>query len=59
MSHRRMFPPYPQIVEPDPKDGAYGPLFWNAEAAITWKQNRFDWGLLNGLLRAASQKPKD
>jgi hypothetical protein len=59
MSHRRLFPPYPQIFEPDPRDGAYGPLFWNAEAAISAKQNRFDWGLLNGLVRAASHKPKD
>ena len=32
----------------DPQDVNYGPRYWNEEAALWWKENRYDWGLLNG-----------
>jgi len=32
----------------DPQDVTYGPRYWNESAALWWKENRYDWGLLNG-----------
>ena len=30
------------------QDVNYGPRYWSEENAISWKQHRYDWGLLNG-----------
>jgi hypothetical protein len=37
----------------NPDDPTYGPLWWEAENTFVWKQNRFDWGLLNGYWKAS------
>jgi hypothetical protein len=37
----------------DPQDVNYGPRYWNESAALWWKQNRYDWGLLNGYWKAS------
>lgn len=36
----------------EPQDVKYGPQYWNESAALWWKQNRYDWGLLNGYWKA-------
>jgi hypothetical protein len=38
----------PSRRQTDSQDVNYGPRFWNEEEALWWKQNRYDWGLLNG-----------
>ncbi|MBZ5682712.1 MAG: hypothetical protein LAO24_21675 [Acidobacteriia bacterium] len=44
----------PNRLQKEPRDVAYGPLYWNDGAAVGWKQNHSDWGLLNGYWRASS-----
>jgi hypothetical protein len=43
----------PTRVQLDPQDVNYGPRYWNESAALWWKQDRYDWGLLNGYWRAS------
>jgi hypothetical protein len=31
----------------------YGPVYWGDPTTIAWKQNRYDWGLLNGYWKAS------
>jgi len=50
-SIRNLFKPYPRQGEP--KNPNYGPLYWEDGAAIDWKQNRYDWGVLNGYWKAS------
>jgi hypothetical protein len=42
----------PTRVQLDPEDVNYGPRYWNESAALWWKQNRYEWGLLNGYWKA-------
>lgn len=42
----------PTRVQLDPQDVNYGPRYWNESAALWWKQNCYDWGLLNGYWKA-------
>jgi hypothetical protein len=35
--------------------GTYPPRWWENDETITWKQNRYDWGLLNGYWSSASR----
>ena len=44
----------PNRMQQEPRDPAYGPFYWSDGAALAWKQNRYDWGLLNGYWSAAS-----
>ncbi|MFZ0637156.1 MAG: hypothetical protein WAM08_16675 [Candidatus Acidiferrales bacterium] len=38
----------------DPKhDYGPGPFWWDTDQTIDWKQDRYDWGLLNGYWRSA------
>lgn len=37
----------------NPDDAVYGPVWWEAENTLVWKQNRYDWGLLNGYWKAS------
>lgn len=46
----------PNRMQMEPKDPAYGPMYWGDGAAIAWKQNHYDWGLLNGYWLAAPQR---
>lgn len=43
----------PNRRQQEPRSIDYGPIYWGDGAAIAWKQNRFDWGLLNGYWKAA------
>jgi len=42
----------PNRMQQEPRDVNYGPIYWGDGAAIGWKQNRYDWGLLNGYWKA-------
>ena len=44
----------PNRLQQEPQDPDYGPIYWSDNAAISWKQNRYDWGLLNGYWKAAA-----
>jgi hypothetical protein len=43
----------PNRMQQEPQNPNYGAIYWGDEAAIEWKQNHFDWGLLNGYWKAA------
>jgi hypothetical protein len=38
----------PTRRQQEPRDVNYGPRYWSESNALWWKQNRYDWGLLNG-----------
>jgi hypothetical protein len=42
----------PNRMQQEPRDPNYGPIYWDDGTTIAWKQNRFDWGLLNGYWKA-------
>jgi hypothetical protein len=46
----------PNRRQTDPQDAAYGPDYFNESAALWWKENRYDWGLLNGYWRIRSMR---
>lgn len=54
-SRGALFRPNRKQVAPEQSD--YGSIYWGDESAITWKQNRYDWGLLNGYWKAGSSLP--
>jgi hypothetical protein len=48
----------PAVLKPnrrqqEPRSIEYGPIYWGDGAAVDWKSNRFDWGLLNGYWRTS------
>lgn len=43
----------PNRMQKEPENPDYGPVYWDDSAALAWKQNRYDWGLLNGYWNAA------
>ena len=43
----------PNRRQQDPDNPQYGPVYWGDFATIAWKQNRYDWGLLNGYWKAS------
>ena len=46
----------PNRQQQDPSgDGAYTPGWWLTAGTPDWKQNRYDWGLLNGYWKAAAR----
>jgi len=38
----------PTRLQQEPRDVNYGPRYWSEDNALWWKENRYDWGLLNG-----------
>jgi hypothetical protein len=44
----------PNRMQMEPQNSDYGSIYWGDNSAIAWKQNRYDWGLLNGYWRASS-----
>ena len=38
----------PSRLQQETRDVNYGPRFWSESNALWWKENRYDWGLLNG-----------
>ncbi|HYL10763.1 MAG TPA: hypothetical protein VEU31_08500 [Candidatus Acidoferrales bacterium] len=56
-SRRKLLKPNRPQLAPElginPDDPAYGPLWWEGENALLWKQNRYDWGLLSGYWKAS------
>jgi hypothetical protein len=51
-SRGRLLKPNRVQQDPDPSSEAYGALWWENEETISWKQNQYDWGLLNGYWKA-------
>jgi hypothetical protein len=45
----------PSRMQQEPQNPQYGPIYWSDNAAVSWKQNHFDWGLLNGYWKASGQ----
>jgi hypothetical protein len=43
----------PNRRQQDPDNPQYGPIYWGDSSTIAWKQNRYDWGLLNGYWKAS------
>ncbi|HTS38837.1 MAG TPA: hypothetical protein VMH04_24395 [Candidatus Solibacter sp.] len=41
----------PNRRQQEPRSVDYGPIYWSDGAALGWKSNHFDWGLLNGYWR--------
>lgn len=50
-SREELFRPNRKQMEPESSD--YGSIYWGDSSVIEWKQNRYDWGLLNGYWKAA------
>ncbi len=44
----------PNRLQMEPENADYGSIYWGDSSAIAWKQNRYDWGLLNGYWKTAS-----
>ena len=42
----------PARRQQEPRDVNYGPIYWSDGAAVAWKANHFDWGLLSGYWKA-------
>ncbi len=43
----------PNRQQVDPQNADYGSVYWGESASLAWKQNRYDWGLLNGYWEAS------
>ncbi len=43
----------PNPLQQEPRNTDYGPIYWSDSAAIGWKANHYDWGLLNGYWKSA------
>ena len=54
-SRRQLLKPNRPQRDPDPSGSPYDALWWEAGYTLTWKANRFDWGLLNGYWQASRQ----
>jgi hypothetical protein len=50
-SRESLFRPNRRQMEPQNSD--YGSIYWGDNSAIEWKQNHYDWGLLNGYWKTA------
>jgi hypothetical protein len=46
----------PNRLQQEPQNTDYGPIYWGDSAAIGWKGNRYDWGLLNGYWKASAPR---
>jgi hypothetical protein len=44
----------PTRRQQEPQDANYGPRYWSDVNAVWWKENRYDWGLLNGYWQAST-----
>ena len=54
-SREALFRPNRKQVEPEQSD--YGSIYWGDDSAVAWKQNRYDWGLLNGYWKSGFSLP--
>ena len=54
-SREALFRPNREQVEAEQSD--YGSIYLGDNSAIDWKQNRYDWGLLNGYWKVPSPLP--
>ena len=53
-SRVRLIKPTVDQLEIEALGAAYGALYWETEGVLAWKENRYDWGLLNGYWQAAA-----
>jgi hypothetical protein len=44
----------PNRLQQEPRNPDYGSIYWGDVAGVVWKQNHYDWGLLNGYWKASS-----
>jgi hypothetical protein len=44
----------PNRMQMEPGNSDYASIYWGDSSAIDWKQNHYDWGLLNGYWKASS-----
>jgi len=44
----------PNRMQMEPQNADYGPIYWSENSALAWKQDRYDWGLLNGYWKSTS-----
>ena len=51
-SRRELLRPNRSQLDPDPP---YDSLWWETQNALSWKANRYDWGLLSGYWQASSE----
>jgi hypothetical protein len=42
----------PHRLQQEPRDVNYGPMYSSDSNTVSWKENRHDWGLLNGYWKA-------
>ena len=42
----------PTRLQQEPRSVDYGPRYWSESNALWWKENHYDWGLLNGYWKA-------
>ncbi len=56
-SVKNLLPPQPLIAGSAEGDAQFGPLFLDASSTISWKANRYDWGLLNALRPLPDNRP--
>lgn len=47
----------PNRMQKEPENPEYGPIYWENASTLSWKSNRYDWGLLNGYWKMTAQKP--
>ncbi len=47
----------PNRMQKEPANPDYGPIYWADSTSVAWKQNRYDWGVLNGYWKAAASRP--
>ena len=45
----------PNRMQMEPGNSDYGSIYWGDSSAIDWKQNHYDWGLLNGYWKAGGR----
>jgi hypothetical protein len=45
----------PNRMQKEPESPDHGPIYWEDSAALAWKQNHYDWGLLSGYWKAAAR----
>jgi hypothetical protein len=47
----------PNRMQKESPNPDYGPIYWADSTSVAWKQNRYDWGVLNGYWKAAPSRP--
>jgi hypothetical protein len=46
----------PRSRQQEPANAVYGARYWEDSSVLSWKQNRYDWGLLHGYWKTVASK---